>query len=240
MHKHFEGEKPLEHLIEARKKGFFATTEIHGTELPGHFSAGSDAAKETALILLVLWALFQNADHWFMVVFISGWLVWKVGRSAILGWARLERLHRVIVEERYEIEHHRPQEKEELRAFYEAKGFSGKLLDEVVEVLMADDNRLLQIMLEEEMGLNLESYEHPLKQAFGALVGVVGAGLIMSLGLYFLPNWGPLICAFVVISLSAGGAAQAERRAVLSAIIWNDAVAALAAGVAYFLEKIVS
>ena len=164
----------------------------------------------------------------------------KVGRGAILGWARLERLHRVIVEERYEIEHHRPQEKEELRAFYEAKGFSGKLLDEVVEVLMADDNRLLQIMLEEEMGLNLESYEHPLKQAFGALVGVVGAGLIMSLGLYFLPNWGPLICAFVVISLSAGGAAQAERRAVLPAIIWNDAVAALAAGVAYFLEKIVS
>lgn len=238
MHKHFEGKKPLEHVIEARKKGHMASSEIHGTELPGHLSAGSDAAKETALILLVLWALLPKANHWFMIVLISGWLVWKVGRSAILGWARLERLHRVIEEERYEIEHHRPQEKEELRALYEAKGFSGKLLDEVVDVLMADDNRLLQIMLEEELGLSLESFEHPLKQAFGAFVGVVGASLVMSIGLFFLPSWGPALSAVVVIALSAGGAAQAERRSILPAMIWNVAVAALAAGVAYLLSKI--
>lgn len=239
MHKHFEGKKPLDHVIEARKKGHIASSEVHGTELPGHLSAGTDAAKETALILLVLWTLLQGADHWFMIVFISGWLIWKVGRSANLGWARLERLHRVIEEERYEIEHHRTQEKEELRALYQAKGFSGKLLDEVVEVLMADDNRLLQIMLEEELGLNLESYEHPLKQAFGAALGVVGAALIMSFGLFFLPNWGPALCALVVIALSAGGAARGEKRSVLPAIIWNVAVAALAAGVAYLLQKLI-
>lgn len=238
LHKHFEGKKPLDHVIEARKKGKVASSEIHGEELPGHISAASDAAKETALILLIFWALFGLQDHWFMVVFISGWLVWKVGRSAILGWARLERLHQVIAEERYEIEHHRPQEREELRALYEAKGFSGKLLDEVVDVLMADDNRLLQIMLEEELGLNLESYEHPLKQAGGAFIGVIGAALIMSFGLFFLPNWGPPVCAAVVIALAAGGAAQGERRSVLPAMIWNLAVAALAAGVAYLLQQL--
>ncbi len=236
---HFKGKDALQHVIDARIKGKAASAEVHGTELPGHISAAADAAKETALILLILWTLLGSGAHWLMLVFISGWLVWKVGRSAILGWSRLERLHRVIEEERYEIEHHRPQEKEELRALYAAKGFSGKLLDEAVEVLMADDNRLLQVMLEEELGLNLESHEHPLKQASGALVGVIGAALVMSFGLFALPNWGAAVCAALVIALSAGTTAQLEKNRPLPAIVWNLAIALLAAGTAYFLSEII-
>lgn len=216
-----------------------ASAEVHGTELPGHVSAAADAAKETSLILLILWTLLGSGAHWFMLVFIASWLIWKVGRSAILGWSRLERLHRVIEEERYEIEHHRLQEKEELRALYAAKGFSGKLLDEAVEVLMADDNRLLQVMLEEELGLSLESYEHPLKQAAGACVGVVGAALILSFGLFVLPAWGPALCAALVIALSAGTAAQLEKNSPLPSIVWNLAIAGLAAGAAYFLAEMI-
>ncbi len=234
---HFKGKSAVQHVIDARLKGKIASAEVHGTELPGHVSAAADAAKETALILLILWTLLGSGAHWFMLVFIAGWLIWKVGRSAILGWARLERLHRVIEEERWEIEHHRPQEKEELKALYEAKGFSGKLLDEAIEVLMADDNRLLQVMLEEELGLSLESYEHPLKQAAGALLGVIGAALIFSFGLFALPVWGSAVCAGVVIALSAGTTAQLEKNRFLPAIIWNLAVAALAAGFAYFLSE---
>ena len=238
-HHHFKGKEALEHVIEARMKGQYASAEVHGTELPGHVSAAADSAKETALILLVLWTLLGSGAHWFMLIFIAGWLIWKVGRSAILGWSRLERLHRVIEEERWEIEHRRPQEKEELRALYQAKGFSGKLLDEAVEVLMADDNRLLQVMLEEELGLSLESYEHPLKQAAGAFLGVVGSALILSFGLFALPAWGPALCAAVIIALSAGTTAQLERNRPLPAIVWNLAVAALAAGAVYFLAQLI-
>ncbi|MES2273575.1 MAG: VIT1/CCC1 transporter family protein [Chlamydiota bacterium] len=242
---HFKGKAAIQHVIDARLKGKAASAEIHGTELPGHYSAAADAAKETALILLVLWAVFSEIHfspfpmHLILIVFTSGWLVWKVGRSAILGWARLERLHRVIEEERFEIEHHRPQEKEELIALYAAKGFSGKLLDEVIDVLMADDNRLLQIMLEEELGLKLESYEHPLKQAAGAFVGVVGAALILSFGLFALPNWGAALCASLVIALSAGTTAQLEKNRPLPSIIWNLAVAALAAGLSFFISQLI-
>ncbi len=242
---HFKGKEALEHVIDARLKGKAASSEMHGTELPGHYSAAADAAKETALILVVLWTLLSElhfpADkiHWILIVFVSGWLIWKVGRSAILGWSRLERLHRLIEEERWEIEHHRPQEKEELRAFYEAKGFSGKLLDEAVDVLMADDNRLLQVMLQEELGLSLESYEHPLKQAAGAFVGTVGAALIMSFGLFFLPIWGAGVCAAIIIALSAGTTAQLEKNRPLPSIIWNLSAALLAAGVAYFAGQLI-
>lgn len=234
---HFKGKDAIQHVIDARIKGKMTSAEAHGTELAGHVSAAADAAKETAFLLLLFWTLLGRSAHWLMLVFIAGWLVWKVGRSAILGWSRLERLHRVIEEERWEIEHHRTQEKEELRALYAAKGFSGKLLDEAVEVLMADDNRLLQVMLEEELGLSLESYEHPLKQAAGAFVGVTGSILILSFGLFALPSWGPAVCAAVIIALSAGTTSQLEKNRPLPSIVWNLAIAGLAAGVAYFLAQ---
>ncbi len=233
---HFKGKHALDHVIEARLKGKEASQETHGTELPGHYSAAADAAKDTALVLLVLWTLFQ--EPYVLGCFAAAWLIWKVGRSAILGWSRLERLHRVIEEERWEIEHHRPQEKEELRALYAAKGFTGKLLDEAVSVLMADDNRLLQVMLTEELGLSLESFEHPLKQATGALIGVVGAAAILSVGVFLLPNWGPAACAALVLALSAGTSAQLEKNQPLPAIVWNLAVAALAFGAALFLKQL--
>lgn len=242
---HFKGKDALEHVIEARIRGYKAREEIHGTEIPGHYSAAADAAKETALILLILWTLFRTMPisldlflYSLFFIFITGWLIWKVGRSAILGYSRLERLHRLIEEERWEIEHHRAQEKEELAALYAAKGFSGKLLDEVVHVLMADDNRLLQVMLEEELGLNLGSYEHPLKQATGALVGAVGSALIMSFGFFLLPAWGPPLCACIVISLAAASSAQLERNKIFPLIIWNLATAAVAVGAVYFITQI--
>lgn len=241
---HFKGKKAIEHVIDARLKGKTVSAEIHGTELAGHYSAAADAAKETALILLVLWTLFselqfpQEQIHWISICFIAGWLIWKVGRSAILGYSRLERLHRLIEEERWEIEHHRHQEREELKSLYAAKGFSGKLLEESVDVLMADDNRLLQVMLEEELGLSLESYEHPLKQALGALIGVVIASFVMGCTFFLLPWWGVGIAAALLIACFAGAVSHLERNQPLPSIIWNVASAALASGVAYFAAQI--
>lgn len=235
---HFKGKEALEHVIDARLRGKLASSEIHGAELPGHISAAADAAKESAFYLLVLWILLGDRAHNLFFLFLLSLLVWKVGRSAILGWSRLERLHRLIEEERYEIEHHRAQEKEELRALYAAKGFSGKLLDEVIEVLMADDNRLLQIMLEEELGLNLESHEHPLKQATGAFVGVLGSALVFSIGFFFLPFWGVPLCGAIVIAVSSAVCAKLEKNESLPFVIWNLAALFLTGSIAYFLAQL--
>ena len=243
-HAHFEGKKAFEHVMSARLKGRSASAEIHGTEMPGHWSAFADAAKETSLILLVIWPILvalhtsPNNIYWILVVFSLGWLIWKTGRSATLGWARLERMHRVIEEERWEIEHHRLQEREEVRAFYEAKGFSGPLLDEVVAILMADDNRLLEVMLKEELGFNLESMEHPLKQALGAAFGVISSFLIMTIALMIFPPFGTVLCAALMIGLSTGIAARLDRNHVTKAVVWNLSIAALASSVAYFAVQI--
>jgi vacuolar iron transporter family protein len=240
VHDHFKGKNALEHLVEAHKRGLIAAEEIHGTEMPGHISACVDAAKETSLLFLLLWTLLivLHVDsaiyHKTLILFSLGWLIWKMGRSALLGWMRLERMHRLIEEERWEIEHHRPQEREELRALYRVKGFSGQMLEEVVDVLMADDNRLLQVMLQEELGLSLEIQEHPLKQALGAGIGVLCSFAVLTIVFYWLPPLWVFLSAAALIGSSAGLAAYLERNAIIPAIVWNLSVAALAAGVAYF------
>ncbi len=243
-HSHFEGKSAVEHLKEARLRGALASAEIHGSEMPGHLAAGADACKETAVCLLLLFSLLSALQipslpiFPLLIAFSGGWLVWKVGRSALLGWARMERLHRVIEEERWEIEHHREQEKEELTEMYRAKGFSGKLLEEVIAVMMADDNRLLRIMLEEELGLTLEAYEHPLKQCLGAAVGVLAAAAVLLCAEFFFPVYGLFAAAAVMIVCSVLVTTKIERSRKLGQLVWNLAVAFFAFGILYGLSKL--
>ena len=236
---HFEGKSVVDHLREARTRGAIAAAEVHGVEMPGHLAAGADAAKDTAIALLILWAFFGNAFNYkLLIVFSSGWMLWKIGRSAFLGWSRLERLHRVIEEERWEIEHHREQEREELTEMYMAKGLSGKFLEEVIDVLMADDNRLLRVMLEEELGLTLEAYEHPLKQSFGAGAGVLLTALLFLLCFWINPFYGILAATLIMICVVSATAAKLERNHVLPAIIWSLGIAVLTGSTVFLLARL--
>lgn len=240
---HFEGKSVVDHLREARTKGAMAAAEIHGTEMPGHIAGGADAAKETALAGLIIWVissqLFSSQKTFLLLtLFFCGWLIWKCGRSALLGWARMERLHRVIEEERWEIEHHRTQEKQELTELYRAKGLTGKLLEEVIDVLMADDNRLLRVMLEEELGLTLEAYEHPLKQSAGAGLGVIIAGGSLLLAYLASPLWAIPAMAALILMIAATITAKLERNRVVYAVVWNLAIGGLTGGGVYFITQL--
>lgn len=242
-HKHFGQKEAIQHVAEKHAEGMIAGQEIHGAEIPGHFSAATDAAKETAIVIVTVWALLINLEvdtlqiFEVLAVFATAWLVWKAGRSAWLGWARLERLHRVLAQEKWEIEHHRGQEREELVVLYGAKGFEGKLLDDVVDTLMADGDRLLKVMIEEEMGLSLETQEHPIKQALGAAIGTLFAFLFCSIGLYLYPTGGILLAALFVVAIAAGVSATFERNRQVPAIIWNLGITILTFGTVYYLTE---
>src|SRR3569832_1946994 len=106
---HFEGKSVAQHLKAARARGALASAEIHGTEMPGHLAAGADGARETAYLLGILYLLIGNS-FWILFIAAKKKQNKKIGRSAMLGWARLERLHRLIEEERWEIQHDRKQE----------------------------------------------------------------------------------------------------------------------------------
>ena len=190
MSKHFKGKSVPEHLKEARKKGALLKAEIHGSEAPSHVIAATESMKLLTITLLIGWLIQLSLQTLGLLSF--GLILFIAARSALNGWSRMQRLHRVIEEERFEIEHHRHQEREELSEIYEAKGFSGKLLEEVIDCLMADDNRLLQIMLEEELGLSLEQYEHPLKQSAFALLGALISAVLCLIGYILLTHLGCL------------------------------------------------
>ena len=242
-HAHFEGKSAFEHLKSARLKGKIASSEIHGEEPSGHFIAACDSAKEVAIYLSLVWMLLTpfslTLSHHLLLLslFSLGLIIWKTTRSALLGWSRLERLHRLIEQERWEIEHHRAQEKEELIEMYAAKGFKGKQLDDIINVLMADDNRLLMVMLEEELGLSIESFEHPLKQSLGALIGSLCSVIFCFIGMISWGLNGLLIATFILLIATGYIASKALKNYVIKGFVWNVSISFLTLGTVYFLSR---
>lgn len=245
MTDHFEGKSVPDHLIEARKKGAQASKEIHGAEPSGHLFAGFDASKTTAFLLtslsfiLTLFPFPEKHTIYLISLFAIGLLFYLVGRSALIGWGRLERVHRVICEEKNEIKKNREQEQEELMELYRAKGFSGKLLDQVVEVLMADDDRLLEVMLQEELGLTLESFEHPIKQSTGAGLGVIVAYLITISGYFMFGFLGMLCAATATVAIASVFEAKMQRNDITRNLLWNIAVLLASLELGYLISLLV-
>lgn len=242
-HEHFQGKEAIQHVVEAKTQGLLDQAEPHGTETPGYIAGGADAARGVAIALLLLWAVIAHLplsihQQWIALSILGISLsVWKIGRSAWLGWFRLERLHRVAAEEKWEIEHNREQEREELSALYAAKGFEGKLLEDVMDVLMADGDRLLCVMLEEELGLTLEGMEHPVKQSLGAGAGAFLATICCSISFFAYPPLGLVIGALSSVGVAAAVQAHYNQNSIIPAVIWNTGIAVLTYGFSYFLLK---
>lgn len=232
---HFKGKDVLQHMLETKVK---ATVEPHGFELPPHLFAALDTARHLALLILILFIILQERSTLILGLFSLGALIGFSGRSAWLGWSQLERLHRNLKQEHYEIEHHRSQEREELKALYTSKGFQEPLLGQVVDVLMADENRLLRVMLEEEMGLSLESTEHPLKYCLGSFVGGLATILLCSLSLLFSSGWILIILCFLIMGVTAAIAAHLEKNKLIPSTIWSLGIGALAFFVVFFTRQI--
>jgi len=238
---HFKGKDALSHVAEAQADGLYSAAEIHGTEAPGHITAGADSARETAIALLFLWFILHQLNippqkvGYSLAIFSFGWVVWKTGRSIWLAWSRLERLHRIVAQEKYEIDHHRKQEREELKELYASKGFEGRLLEEVLDVLMADDERLLRVMVEEELGLTLATDVHPLKQGLGAFLGTLGALVGCAIGYYINPSIGLFFGSMAVLGIGSGILAYHSQNKIISAIVWNIGIGLLAFSIVYFL-----
>jgi len=230
---HFQGKTALRHIAEVRSRGISASREIHGAEAPGPVFAFLDAARESAILIAVFLVVSSgvklSADHGVALglSFLLGWGFWKGARSAFLAWSRLQRMHRVVVEEKEEIESNRPQEREELEALYGEKGFSGPLLEKVVDVLMADQDRLLRVMLQEEMGFRLEEHQHPLVQGGFAAAGVLCSMILIIPSALGYSPYVMTVCAAAFIALMGGFFAWIENNDPIPAFLWNGMFAAV-------------
>lgn len=239
---HFAGQHPSKHILEKFARGAAFASERHGQELSGSLAALIDSAKVSAAMLaLSAWSL-QSGGHTLkissLLLFALGSILWQGARSSWLGFSRLEHLHRELLAEHQEIATNRAQEREELEALYAIKGFEDPLLGQVVETLMADDDRLLRVMLEEELGMTLGVHEHPLKQGIFAGGGAFVASALCIAALFFGGIWAGISAGAFVIGLSAALAAYIEGNRVLEALLWNLSLFATIVAVIHFAAEL--
>jgi vacuolar iron transporter family protein len=236
----------LERLIKGRIRAKAIEAEFQEEKVPEHIASFWEASLQLSLLGSLLTLIFQHLNLSFEKLFIAfsglafGFLIWKGGRVAFLSWNRLLKLHKTIEDERWEIEHRRESERKELETLYSAKGFSDDLLKEVVDTLMSDDNRLLQVMLEEEMGLLLESYVHPLKKGFLAMLGVLSAYLVSACFLFFTPSALATFCPPLLFALMSNFVSyRYEKIDFLYNLIWLWAIIIFTLVASYFLIDII-
>lgn len=239
LYDHFEGKSVDRHIIEKFSKGIVLSSEPHGTESSGSTLALLDALRTSAFLASLFFMFFpQDTISWkYYSLFCVSIILWNASRSAWLIQTRLNKLHRLLKEEKHEIETNRAQEREELIALYRLKGLDSPLVEEVADVLMADNERLLQVMLEEELGLNLGYMDHPLLQAamaslgsFFAFVGVGMGGWIVSYyfqlaGLDYGHIFGALGFASGLIAASSASFSALHENQNLPSVIYSLATA---------------
>lgn len=120
-----------------------------------------------------------------------------------------------VAMERHEIRNEPEEERAELRAIYQRKGFRGGLLDRVVDHLTADEDRWLRAMMADEHGLVEEHHRHPVVD--GALVGIafVGGGLVPVIP-FFASLTHPQAWAYGLTALTALGFGAMKARYTLN------------------------
>jgi vacuolar iron transporter family protein len=244
---HFEGNSPLEHLKSARLKGVKACAEHPGLDIPEYLVAMFDAIRDLCLINYLLYLILMHSVllpitiHQTLLFFSIGFIIFKIGRETHKAYSKLERLEHLMNQERHEIKYNQEEERRELTEMYEAKGFTGKLLEQVIDTLMADDNKLLNVMLEEEMGLKLYSIDHPLKTTLSTLLGSCVGATALILSAFYFGFTGIILCTYIIVAISSAFVAHLHNNSLLQATVWNLAVLFLATtSTLFFIRFILS
>ena len=120
--------------------------------------------------------------------FVTGNAAMMAGLSEMLGGAvamglaafisarsQIEFYQSEIERERDEIRRWPDREREEISSIYRKKGFAGPLLDQIVAHITADPERWSNVMMREELGFNVESFDSPRRSAFAVGLSYLSA-----------------------------------------------------------------
>lgn len=151
-------------------------------------AAGVGGADVSAniIILAALVGMFTGAK----AMAVQNYLAVKTQRQLLMS---------EIAREKWEIENKPDDERKEIREIYEAKGFSGKDLEMVVNKITSDKKVWLETMLTEELNLNLEIVGSPIKSALRMFVSFLVGGLLPILPFFVFSG---LEALFVAIGIS--------------------------------------
>ncbi len=148
---------------------------------------------------------------------------------------------RAIRQEEDEIKSHPEGEREEVRQIFAAKGFEGKTLEEIVEVITSDNKRWVDTMITEEHGLSLStpSAWRAAGVTYLAFILVGAIPLITYVLEYFIPGtvadpfWMAALLTGVAFFIVGALKSRFVGKSWLLEGIETLSVGALAAGIAY-------
>lgn len=235
-----------DHVVDARQR---ARLVLSGES---HIGAIDDwrrtliSARDALILIWLTWlGLHGFGDPSFigwMLVAMSVALAFLTGISTARSTqAQVDYYTAELQRERAEIRDDREHEREEVVALYAAKGFQEPLLTQIVDVLCADDDRLLKVMMEEELGLSLFHVNHPLLVGLWNFAAAVAAGLVLAVpvamnGPSFAFTWIPS-AGCVVLAVVSVISARATGRSVFEFFAVGIIMAIVTGGVVYTLAQ---
>lgn len=124
--------------------------------------------------------------------------------------SQIEFYHSEIQRERDEIQKWPDRERDEIRTIYRNKGFRGELLDRIVSHITADPDRWSDVMMREELGMAVESFDEPLRSALTVGLAYLAGAAVPVIGYVFLPPHPGLIFSAIatIATLFIVGAAK--------------------------------
>ena len=235
-----------DHVAEARQR---ARQVLAGES---HIGAVDDwrralvGARDALILIWLAWV----ALHGFGDPPFTGWMLVALAVAlALLLGISTARSTRTQVEyyaaemdrERTEIRTNFEHEREEVRELYAAKGFRDPLLTQIVETLSADDDRLLKVMMEEELGLSLYHVNHPLIVGLWNFAGALVAGLALALPTAWMgpgsAHWWMPLGGCLLLAAASWVSARSTGRSMIEFFAVGVVMALVTGGVTYALSQ---
>ncbi len=198
--------------------------------------AGAEGASLGVAVVIILGLANLIADGFSMSV--GNFFATKAERDSF-------EKHKQV--EYWEIENLRDREVQEIREIYEAKGFKGELLEQVVEVITADKEVWVDTMMKEELEM-VKGEKAPYKTAGATFISFIVVGSVPLLSYVFAgedlsvndPNLFFYSCLLTGVALAIVGSLKSivNEKNILWGILETLMLGGLAALLAYFVGDV--
>ena len=152
--------------------------------------------------------------------------------------------------EYWEVDHLPKKEREEIREIYAAKGFEGDLLEKVVDVITADKDRWVDVMMKEELEMADES-KSPIAMGSVTFISFLIMGFVpliiyvadyfnpMDHDLFFISSLLTGICFMGIGYLKSIVTSTSQLRSILETLLLGGVAATLSYFVGSILENLI-
>ncbi|MEL7247581.1 MAG: VIT1/CCC1 transporter family protein [Bacteroidota bacterium] len=219
--------------------GEFVYGGIDGSVTTFAVVAGAAGANLSSAVVLILGFANLLADG----------LSMSVG-AYLAAKSQIDNFKKHQNQEYWEVDHTPEAEREEIREIYAAKGFSGPLLEQVVDVITADRDRWVDVMMKEELKM-MEEGRSPKLIGWMTFISFICIGFLpllfyvwdyagnLSVNL-FLATSTLTGLTFLFIGFCKSYVTETSHwRSMGETLFWGGVAAAVAYGVGDFLEKLI-